>query len=216
MPSFPLSDAFYFQVFDVRPGKTEKQKLRIIEATIESIAKVGFDRTTFDLVGKRVGMQRAHVNYYFSSREELMKTSVRYAVALGQQITIGLVQDATGWKERLKAVIEGPFEWLARYPQHASVMTIFYHHCTFDPEYKKLQGTIRAGGEARIEACFRELVEKKMLSRKRSLELARAIQAIMTGNLIYAITCEFPLSREAAKKWTVKLAFEIAGIKSLS
>ncbi len=204
-----LPEAFYFQVFDVRPGKGEKKKLKIIEATIDSIAKVGFDGTTFDSIGKLVGMQRTHVNYYFSSRDELIKTAVRYAVALGQQITIGHVQKAKGWREQLKAVIEGPFEWVERYPKHAAVMSVFYHLCCYDKAYRALQNTIRSGGEARLLACFDTLIEKKVTTKKRALEQARAVQAMMTGNLVYSFTSDIPLSFAQLKAATVKSALEL-------
>jgi AcrR family transcriptional regulator len=204
-----LSEAFFFQVFDMRPGKSEKRKIKIIEATIDSIAKVGFDGTTFDAIGKLVGMQRTHVNYYFSSRDELIKTAVRYAVALGQQITIGHVQKAKGWREQLKAVIEGPFEWMQRYPKHAPVMSVFYHLCSYDKDYRALQSLIRSGGEARLLACFDTHVERKLMTKKRALEQARAIQAMMTGNLIYSFTSDIPLTMAQLKAATVKSSLEL-------
>ena len=209
MPRSNLPDAFYFQVFDVKPGKSEKRKLEILEAAIDCMAKIGFERTTFDLIGKQVGMHRAHVNYYFTSRDELIRAAVRYAVAIGQQITISHVQKAKGWKGQLKAVVEGPFEWLARYPKHAVVMVAFYQLCTYDPDYSALQGTIRAGGEARILACFERLMEDGKLNHQQAVELSRAIQAVMTGNILYAYTCQFPLTLPRLKAWTVKLALEM-------
>jgi AcrR family transcriptional regulator len=209
-PELKIPEALFFQVFDVKPGKHERKKIEILEAAIVCLAEVGFDRMTFEAIGKLTGMQRAHVNYYFSTRDDIMKSAVRYAVAIGQSIIIEHVQKAKGWKNKLRVVVEGPFEWLERYPKHASVMTILYHMCTYDPEYRKLQGEVRAGGEARLLACFEELIQEKKVTRKRALENARAIQAVMTGNILYGLSCEFPLSFKELKAWTVKLAIEMA------
>ena len=200
----PLPDALYFKVFDVKPGKSEERKLRILQATIDCIAEKGFDQTTFDAIGERVAMTRTHVNYYFSSRDELLRTAVRYAIALGQHIIIEHVERATTWRDRLTAVIEGPFEWLDRYPKHAPVMTIFYHLCFCDPFYRQVQNVIRQGGEDRMLACLQTPVDAGSLSRKRAVELARSIQSLITGTLLNLSSCDYPIPLAEARKLTVR------------
>lgn len=209
MPTRRLSDALFFQVFDAKPGKFEERRLKIVEATLACIAKKGFDQTTFDAIGKRLKMKRTHIGYYFKNREELALTAVRYAVALGQQITISHVEKARDWRERLQAVVEGPFEWLTVYPKHAPVLSMFYHLCCVDPKHHALQSLIRKGGEARLRACFDELVEDKQMTEERALELARAIQALMTGNIIYSFTSDIPLTLAQLKEWTVSVAMQM-------
>ena len=205
----PLSDALLFQVFDVKRSRSEERKIKILEAFIDSIATRGFDHTSFESLGKTVGMQRTHVNYYFNSRDELMTTAIRYAVALGQQITIEHVQKATNWKDRLKAVVEGPFEWLERYPKHGAVMALFYYLCAYDPNYRKLQNLIREGGEKRIVACFQTLVETGKVSSKKAIEIARTIQSLMAGNIVNYFAADYPVSLKVVKANTVKLAREL-------
>ncbi len=198
-----------FQVFHTQHGKTEERKIRIMEAVIDLLATEGFDNTTFESIGKRVKMQRTHVNYYFSSRIELVKTAIRYAVALGQQITISHVQKASTWREQLTAVIEGPFEWVTRYPKHTAVMALFYQLCSYDGEFRALQNVIRAGGEDRLAACFQVPIESGKLNKKQARDLARTIQALMTGALVNSFASDYPLELPALKAQTVKTAFEL-------
>lgn len=209
MKKMPLSEPLVFQVFHVKHSKTEDKKIKIMEAVIDLLASEGFDNTTFEAIGKRVKMQRTHVNYYFSSRLELVKTAIRYAVALGQQITIGHVQKAKNWREQLTAVVEGPFEWVTQYPKHTAVMALFYQLCSYDGEFRAIQNVIRSGGEERLAACFQVPIEAGHLTVKQARELARTIQALMTGQLVNYYSSDYPIPLAALKANTVKVAFDL-------
>ena len=80
-----ISDALYFTPLPVKRKKSEERKLRIVEAVVECIATRGLEHTTFEVIGKMVKMERTHVSYYFSSRDELIKAAVRYVVAIGRR-----------------------------------------------------------------------------------------------------------------------------------
>lgn len=208
MPTEPISDALLFRVFDVKPTKSEERKLRILQAAIRSIAERGFEATTFDAIGKMVKMQRTHVNYYFQSRDELLRTAVRYAIALGQQIIIDHVQDAPSWRDRLSRVIEGPFLWIEKYPEHGPVITIFYHRCSSDSKFRAVQNTIRQGGQDRMAACLDGLVDEKKLSRKEATDLARQIQSLVTGMIINHMTSDYPVPIGTLRKTCVKASLQ--------
>lgn len=206
MSSEIVSDALLFRVFDVKPSKSETRKLKILQAAIRSIAERGFEATTFDAIGKMVKMQRTHVNYYFQSRDELLRTAVRYAIALGQQIIIDHVKESTSWRDRLARVVEGPFVWIEKYPEHGPVITIFYHRCSSDPAFRQVQNTIREGGQDRMAACLEELVLAKQLTKKRSVELARQIQALVTGMIINHMVSDYPVPIATQRKTAVAAA----------
>ncbi len=209
----PLTDPLVFQVFHATPSKTEDRKVRIMEAVIDLLATEGFDNTTFESIGKRVKMQRTHVNYYFSSRDELVKTAIRYAVALGQKITISHLQKANTWKEQLTAVVEGPFEWVTQYPKHAAVMALFYQLCSYDQEFRNLQNLIRQGGEDRLVACFLLPIESGKLTKKKAIDLARTIQSLMAGTLVHHFSSNYPVPLATLKANTVKTAFDLLKIQ---
>lgn len=204
-----IPDALFFRVFDVRPGKSEETKLRILQAAIELIATRGYEATTFDAIGKAVKMGRTHVNYYFTSREELLRTAVRYAIALGQQIIIEHVADSSDWHDRLRRVVEGPFKWLEKYPQHGPLMLIFYHRCATDEDHKKTQTMIRQGGEDRALACLEPLVLAGRLPKKRAKEIARTTQALITGFLLNYACSEYETTLSALQKLAVATAHEL-------
>lgn len=196
--------ALYFQIFDLKPGRGEERKIRIIEAFIELLASKGLENTSFDTLGKKVKMTRTHVAYYFANRDELIRTAVRYAVAVGQHITIGHVQEATTWREQLRCVVEGPFEWLEKYPSHASVMALFYYLCTYDPSYRELQNSIRSMGEQRILSCFKA----SSIPSSEAILLARTIQSLMAGTLHNYFASDYPMDLDKLRKHTVKTVMQ--------
>lgn len=204
-----ISDALYLSLFPVKRKKSEERKLRIVEAVVECIATRGLEHTTFEVIGKMVKMERTHVSYYFSSRDELIKGAVRYVVAVGQEITIGHVKKAENWKDRFTAVIEAPFEWLKLYPNHAPVMGIFSYLATYNEEFRKLQNAVRTGGEERLLASLQPLVENGKLSKVHATELCRAIHGMLTGNITFYFSSDYPLTFEALKAKTVKAGFRL-------
>jgi len=208
-PTSPLIGPLVSQVFDVKRTKGETRKIKIMEAVIECLATRGLEETTFEAIGKLVKMERTHVTYYFPNRKELIMTAVRYAVAIGQQITIGHVQKAKTWKERLKAVIEGPFEWIEKYPKHAPVMAFFYYLCSYDKDYRELQAAIQSGGEERLAATLQSLVDARKLSPAKATDLARTIQAHMAGTLHLFYSCDYPLTLKQLKTKTVEHAMAL-------
>lgn len=201
--------ALYYQIFDIKPGRGEERKLKIIEAFIDCVASRGLDHTSFDTIGKMVRMNRTHVAYYFANRDELVRTAVRYAVAAGQHITIAHVEKANGWRNKLRAVIEGPFEWLDRYPKHAAVMALFYYICTYDASYRDLQNNIRTMGEQRILSCFNFL---PAVPDAQARELSRTIQSLMAGTLHNRFASDYPVSLDRLKAITVRTVMELVKV----
>src|SRR4051812_38892710 len=99
-PPKKLSGALLYRILDSKPKKSDERRIRILEAVIESIATQGIEETTFESIGKKVKMERAHVNYSFANREELIKGAVKYTVAMGQQRIIEQVAKTAHWKDR--------------------------------------------------------------------------------------------------------------------
>ncbi|MBI4405833.1 MAG: TetR family transcriptional regulator [Deltaproteobacteria bacterium] len=204
-----LPSSLYFQIFDTKRTKSELIKIKILEAVIDCLATQGLEATTFESIGKIVNMERAHVNYYFSSRKELIKGAVRYAVATGQQIIIRNVKKANHWKDRLKIVIDGPFEWLSQYPKHFSVMSLFYYLCTHDEDMRQLQNVIQKGGEDRIAATLDVLVHNGQLTQTKIKEISRAVQSMISGNIHYFFTSDYGWSMKQVRTKTVQMAVDL-------
>ncbi len=200
-----ISPALYFQVFGLKPGRGEQRRLAIVEAFIDCLCTEGLDRTTFDSVGKKLGMTRTHVAYFFANRDELVFTAIRFVIATGQEVTVAHLEQAKSPQAQLKAAIEGPFVWLEKYPQHAAVMLMFYYLCSYEQKYRDLQTLIQQTGEARLLACVAPLTE---LPSAAARNLARNIQALMAGRIQYAFIGDYGASVSKLASETVSVALD--------
>lgn len=56
------------------------RRLQLIEATIDSIARYGFARTTLADVARQAGVSHGIVNFYFETKQELLIATLRHMV----------------------------------------------------------------------------------------------------------------------------------------
>ena len=209
MKKAEIPASLYYQIFSIEPGRGEQRKIQILEAFIECVATQGLENTSFDSLGKKVGMNRTHVAYYFANREELIRTAVRFVVATGQQGTIAAVDRASGSKAKLQAIIEGPFDWLKQHPKHAAILAMFYSQATYDKALRELNTTIRTMGEQRLYSCLHPYVEAGKLSENDARDLARSIQFIIIGALHALYSTEYPVPNPKAKALAVKSCLQL-------
>lgn len=177
-----LHNPLYAEFLDFAPRKGDIRRARVLEATIRCIAELGGEKTNFESIGKRAGMLRAHVAYYYPDRDELVKAAIKFAVATAQHHTVLAVTQARTDEERLLAFIDGTYNWIEAYPEHGPVILLLYHYCSVDPFYRKIHTEAREMGAQRIEALLKPLLANAAPRELR--EKSKAIQALLTGHIM--------------------------------
>lgn len=86
-------------------GLTNEEK--IIMATISCIEKFGIDRTTIRRIGHEAGVNSAAINYYFRSKDTLIRRALE--IALDNAFDMENFKDSVGLpiNERIISVMEG-------------------------------------------------------------------------------------------------------------
>ncbi len=79
------------------------RRQELIDATIDSLAKRGYDATTTAVVADGAGLSRGIVNFHFESKDKLLVETLRY---LSDEYR-------NHWREALKAAGPGPAERLS-------------------------------------------------------------------------------------------------------
>lgn len=177
-----------FEALNRAPSSSDLKRAAILNAVVKILAQEGVDELTFEKIGKRVKMARSHVVYYFPHRDELVMAAIRFAAMSASETILRHLEGADGWKKKLHRYIEGNFAWIEKNPEHATVYTLIYYLSTFKPEYRKLHSEIRRAGSERIAAL---LEESPARGKKRLIQsYAKAIQGIITGNLIDVMTTD--------------------------
>jgi AcrR family transcriptional regulator len=164
----------------VQIRKSDLKRIEIIEAAIECMATIGIENTSFEAVGKSLKMARSHLVYYFKDKESLFRDAIQYVAAMGQQITLEHLQRAAP-ENQLRAYVEGTFDWIARYPQHATIMPLFFYVSATRKEYRELHAKSRNLARDRILAILAILESGKKRTPKQRTEIAERILACLTG-----------------------------------
>ncbi|MBY0369324.1 TetR family transcriptional regulator [bacterium] len=162
--------------------KHDERRLELIEESIRLIAAGGIEDLTFDKLGKRFGMKRSLVAYYFKSRKELFLDAVRYVTATAQAMTEKRVAEARSPEDKLFAIIQAALDWYQEHPDQGAVFLLFYFNCSHDASQREIQTEIREQGAQRMAVLLGMLGAKR--SKKRLYALAKTIQNLITGFLI--------------------------------
>lgn len=72
-------------------SKRTGKRLQILKAAREMFARYGYDKTTLDDIGRRCGLNKASLYYYFKNKEELFARAVLEEAA----VFMGSLQEST-------------------------------------------------------------------------------------------------------------------------
>ncbi len=196
-----------------KPPKKDKSQ-EIIAAAIESLATQGWENTTFDSLGKELGMQRTHVAYYFPTKRELMEAVMAHISANAQRMTIEQVMRATTPQETVRAIVASAFDWADAFPKHAKVMGVFYHLCAIDSGLRKKHSEIRAVGLNRLSVCMMPFSNVTDAEKANAHRVAHHVQSLITGKLFEYFATEPLYSLKDLKEQTLEVtSLLIANLK---
>jgi hypothetical protein len=143
----------------------------------------------------------------------MIESAIRWVVQKGQQITAQKVEVAHTPSEALRAIVEGAFDWLEKYPRYGTIMVLFYYLASYDPYYRTLHSKMRSIGEERILSVLR-IVSGKGKKNTRSLRnQAACIQGLITGNLLGWLTTENEVPLKSLKEKTVVSALLLSAVE---
>jgi betaine-aldehyde dehydrogenase len=205
-----LPESNYRGLFGAELSKGERRKREIIEATIDSIARDGLHRTTFDSIGRRLGVHRAQVAYHFPDLDALILTTLQFVSSISQGMAGERVAAAATPELKLEAYIRAPFEWLTQYPRHASTRVALYQLAVTDKAYRAFHTETRVAGAKRAEQFFADFPG---ISPARARDLARGVQLLITGAFVHWVSTAETESLEEVADYLVRMAFEWVGIK---
>ena len=174
-----------YDFFEVKPRKGDLKKMEILLAAIDCIADIGFEKTTYEAIARKIGTRRAHVAYHFRDKSDIFEACIRYIHASYQQKSIEHLETARDDEDMLFKYIEAPFYWAIENPKQLSVMLLFYYLCRVDNKYLELHTELRQNGFERIQYI---LTNKVKLHVDKSTPLAKAIQNLMSGFILDAGT----------------------------
>lgn len=122
-----------------RKKRTENREVRrrqLIEATIASIAELGFSDTTLATVTKRAGLSHGTINFHFKSKEILFAETLGFlAREHYDHWTAAMKNAGSEPSSQLAAIIEVDFERDICSPEKLAVWFSFWGQVKYRPTY---------------------------------------------------------------------------------
>src|SRR5581483_9417682 len=88
------------------------RRAQIIDCAIDTIAQLGFARSSVDQIARRAGVSKGVITYHFPSKEEIVDAVVEKVVAAGRSHMEPRIMAETSAEGRLRAYIESGLEFI--------------------------------------------------------------------------------------------------------
>jgi len=90
-----------------------------MQATITTIAEVGYGRASYAQIAKRAGLwSTGLISYHFASKAELIDQVVAEVVAAGQRFMLPRIEASAPGRDRLRAYVTSNLEFMAAHRAH--------------------------------------------------------------------------------------------------
>ncbi len=176
-----------YALLDLDPQtRGDQTKLRVIEATIESIASEGLDGVTFKSIADRLHTSRAHVHYHFADKADAVLAATRYSYFAAQSFTVQRLRGAAHWRDQLAAMVDGAFDWAEAHPEQLSVLQAFFHGAGVHHKFNVLYDEVRKLGMSRITQILQHgLGESSAPGTSDLPSIAETIQSVIYGIMFH-------------------------------
>lgn len=121
-----------------RVNVKDKRKQQLMQATMDSIAKRGLSETTITHISKGAGMSRGIINFYFTSKEQMMRETLAFLIEEYETTWLTATDKAAGGaREKLEALVTVHFSKKLCNAKRLNVLTAFWAHAASHAPYRE-------------------------------------------------------------------------------
>ena len=199
----------------------DPRRQQILEATIASIARRGFERTTRASVAKELNLPLDLVSGYFASKKILLVETLRHMALEYEASWRERVYRQTTPIARLNAMIEADFDPIMSDRDGAIVWYGFWWQSQWRPELLHICEKLSNAYYEQAWTAMRQIAEEGGYRDIDPAELAHAFNAMINGLWIEILTnpkaCDVELAKRACRSFLARaFAKEFGAAKALS
>jgi transcriptional repressor BetI len=170
------------------------RRRQLIDATIATVADMGFAQASLGAIARRAGVSPGLVAHYFTNKEGLLEATMRRLVRdLGARVRQKLAEPG-GPRDRIQAVIDVNLDPVEFDRRTATVWLAFWAQVPHSPTLARIQRAYERRTESTLVHALAHFAPRPEARR-----LARAIAALIDGVWLRAALGERePDVREAA------------------
>jgi len=134
------------------------RRKQLIDATIKTIARVGYPDTTVGRIAKEAGLSVGIISHYFGGKQALLEATMARLLFELHDAFVQRVGTATTPRDRLSAIIATNFETDQYSPEVVRAWLAFWAQVPFSPELARLQRIYNNRMLSNLRYALRSLV----------------------------------------------------------
>lgn len=189
-----------------RKQSRDSRRLQLIEATIETLARRGYARTTLTDVARCAGISHGLVLFHFATKEGLLAETLRHlAAGYRDNWTAALAAAPATPQGQLAALLAADFNPAVCTPSRLAAWCSFWGEAQSRPLYQAECGAKDDDYNARLESICAALIaaDGRPLNPER---VARVLRVAIEGVWLDLMTMTSPYSRAEAQATVVTAA----------
>ncbi|HEX2582316.1 MAG TPA: transcriptional regulator BetI [Dongiaceae bacterium] len=176
------------------------RRRQLIEATLQTIGKVGYASATLTQVAQEAGLSPSIVNFYFRSKDQLLIATLEHIVAEYEldwrsAVAKGRISPAAG----LDAIIELDFAPKVCNPQKISVWYAFWAEALNKPSYREAVARLEDAYTKETCALVERLIVEGGYQNLDARRIALGLNALIDGLWFDCLIDPKTFGREQAK-----------------
>ncbi|MGQ0564466.1 MAG: TetR family transcriptional regulator C-terminal domain-containing protein [Gemmobacter sp.] len=180
-----------------QPRGARRQQL--IEATIETLAEVGYARTTLTAVASRAGLSHGLVNFHFETKEKLLTETMLYLAEEYRANWAAALEGAgPGAAVRLNALLQADFNPAICTPARLSAWCSFWGEAQSRPLYQESCGSNDEAYNRTMEGVCAALIAEGGYAGDPA-RIARVLRVTTEGVWLDLMTMVQPYDRDEAR-----------------
>ncbi|MGH6753928.1 MAG: TetR family transcriptional regulator C-terminal domain-containing protein, partial [Bradyrhizobium sp.] len=180
-----------------RQAQKSERRQELIEATIDCLARHGYEATTVAVVAEAVGMSRGIVNFHFDTKERLLLAPLRH---LSDEYRSHWRAAAAGAgaspADRLWALAAADFDKKVCAPRKLAAWCAFWGEAKTRPTYREMCGA----NDEEYQGTVIELCTALAPAGRDPQQLARGIVCMLDGLWLHLLMAPKDLSRDEARE----------------
>ncbi|MFZ1679384.1 MAG: TetR family transcriptional regulator C-terminal domain-containing protein [Rhizobiaceae bacterium] len=187
----------------------DARRRQLIEATIDTIARRGYARTTLTDVAQTAGLSHGLVNFHFETKEKLLTETLLYLAQEYRDNWIAALDSVgTDPAEQLDALVRADFSEHVCSPERLSAWCAFWGEAQCRPIYQQECGS----NDVEYAQVLEGICERLAVTCQTAYDprhVARVLRVTMEGVWLDLMTTTTPYSRDEARRtvYTCAAAF---------
>ena len=158
------------------------RRAQLIEATIDSIARYGFARTTLADVARQAKLSQGIVSFYFASKEDLLIATLRHMVAEYEAFSAAAVRRVgPAPAAQLEALVAADFDPAIASRKRVTVWYAFWGETRWRKEFLDLCTRWAASYQDRTRAVIQQVIDAGGYPGLDAGAIARGLNAMIDG-----------------------------------